>query len=94
MSIFEEKKFLKILQLQKEYTDWNKISNLLRELNIDKSAKQCYTQWYGSKKKKEYYNCQFHTRIKNLKKKEKKLLKLFFEYAPQWEKIINFFGDR
>ena len=40
-TITEEREFLRIINLQKEYTDWDVISNLLKELNINKSTLQC-----------------------------------------------------
>ena len=91
-STFEENEFLRIIKLQKEYPGWKEISKLLKHVNIDKTPSQCYKKWYQNREKKEYYNFEFQkdTRIKLLKI----ILKLCFAYAPQWQKIANFFEVR
>ena len=72
-SITEEKELLKILHKQKEFPDWNVISKLLKEVNLDRGPIQCLMKWNNNKERKEYYNCEFNVKIEMNKLTNKKV---------------------
>ena len=90
--IFEEKEFLRILHLQKEYPVWNEISKLLKKVNIIKSAKRCYLKWYNNKEKNKSYIMKWDIKTNyntwsNFEEKELlRILHLQKEY-PDWDEI-------
>ena len=87
----EEKEFLRILNLQKEIPDWEVISNLLKKVNVDKTPTECYMRWHKNQNLDAY---NFKKKEKEFtKEEEKKLFKMIFSYAPEWDKIANDYGD-
>ena len=84
-SITEEKELFRILHLQKEFPDWNKISMLLKEVKVERGPIQCYMRWNNNKENKESYNFAINTKINKITNKkigswssneEKKFLKI------------------
>ena len=90
-SIDEENELLRIVNLQKGYPDWEEISKLLKEVNIVKSAQQCFRKCYN-KNSEEYKNLSIPKRGSNWSNSEEKellrILSLQKEY-PDWEEISN-----
>ena len=50
-SITEENELLKLLHTQKKFTDWNNISKLLKEVNVESGPIQCLMKWNNNKEK-------------------------------------------
>ena len=91
----EENEFLLILKKQNEIPDWEEVSNLLKEVNVDRTATQCYMRWHRNKNN-IYSNFNFGIKEKVnkfTKQEEKKILKLILCYTPKWQRIANICGD-
>ena len=82
----------KILHKQTKYPDWKEISNLLKEVNVDKTPLLCYRRWYFIKKENKDIVFKFKKRKSEhwSKAQENQLLKLLKvqkEEYPDWKKI-------
>ena len=70
--IAETEEFLRILNLQEEYLDWEEISKLLKEVNIKKTPKQCLKK-YDYMYKDGLINLKFKSKKKIYSQKKKKI---------------------
>ena len=93
-SKWEEKELLRLIHLEKKFSDWEKISKEIKALGIYKTGAKCYFKWFNDKKRKPEYVLKDKKEKRFSEEEEKKLLKLSFAFAPKWKKISYHFEER